>query len=209
MNKNYIPLFFWLILMIFTSCVSTYNALQPSASHYNDTNFEQIEGLVISPSADTILFSNKVFRRKAEKKGIKLVSIKIENRSSEQVILTRDNLDVFNNYELVELLSPSKIASKIGYNMAGRSALFALCVAGSFQIGSATTGLINLYSPFLYSTPFSLFYLTRSAVSNKKFKVDLTRFGLETRIIEPGETTYCILAFKAREVGELLIRVKK
>lgn len=209
MKKNLISLSCFFILLFFTSCVSSYHFIQPSVSQYIETENKEMDGLIITPSNEDILLSNKVFQRKALKKGIKLIAVKVENRSSEPIKLDYENLEVFNDFELVKLLTPKQVSSKIGYNMVGRSAIFALCVAGSFQIGSVTTGLINFYSPFLYSSPFSLFYLIRSAISNKKFKSDLEDFGFGNRVVEPDETTYGIFAFKAEKVGELLIRLKK
>ncbi|MBN1925529.1 MAG: hypothetical protein JW798_06825 [Prolixibacteraceae bacterium] len=209
MRKKQISLFSYFILLLFTSCISSYHAIQPSFSQYSESENKETGGLVITPGNEDILTSNKVFQRKALKKGIKLIAVKIENHSSEPVKLDYENFEVFNDFELVKLLTPNQVCSKIGYNMIGRSAIFALCVAGSFQIGMVTTGLINLYSPFLYSSPFSLYYLIRSAVSNEQFKTDLESFGFGNRLIEPGETIYGIFAFKADKVGELLIRLKQ
>jgi hypothetical protein len=209
MKKNQISLFSFFILLVFTSCISSYHAIQPSVSLYSETENKETGGLFITPSNEDILLSNKVFQHKALKKGIKLIAVKVENRSSEPIKLDHENFEVFNDFELVKLLTPNQVSSQIGYNMVGRSAIFALCIAGSFQIGSVTTGLINLYSPFLYSSPFSLFYLIRSAISNKKFKSDLKNFGFENRVIGPHETSYGIFVFKAEKVGELLVRLKK
>jgi len=207
MRKN--KIFNFCFLLFFTSCISSYHAIQPSFSQYSESENKETGGLVITPGNEDVLFSNKVFQRKALKKGIQLISVKIENRSSEPVKLDYENFEVFNDFELVKLLTPTQVCSKIGYNMLGRSAIFALCIAGSFQISSAPTGLINVYSPFLYSSPFSLFYLIRSAISNEKFKSDLESFGFGNRVIGPHETAYGIFSFKAEKVGELLIRLKK
>lgn len=202
-------LFVILVLILNYSCISSYHAISPSIKEFPMEKDSVAKGINCRVNDDNLLVLNKVFDKKAQKKGIRLVSVQIENNTDSVILLSRANIDVFNNFVPVKLLSPDKVVSKIGYNLIGRGALVAVCIAGSFQLGSTTTGLINLYSPLLYSTPFSIFYFTRSLISNNKFKEDIEKYDPDNKNINPGEKIDCIIAFESESQGELLIRIKK
>lgn len=206
--KRPLYIFATLILILNYSCISSYNAIAPAIKEMPLEKTTVAKGINFMVSDDNLLVLNEVFDKKAQKKGIRLISVQIENNTDSLVMLSMENLEVFNDFEPVRLLSPKEVVSKTGYNLFGRGALVAVCIAGSFQIGSVTSGLLNFYSPLLYSTPFSIFYFTRSLISNNKFKEDIEKYYPDNKKINPGEKINCIIAFESENRGEILIRFR-
>jgi hypothetical protein len=209
MRKYIHILISFLIALLQFSCISSYYSINP-----DQASFQLLEepdssvNIIAVPSMDNLLVANKTFYKKALKNDIQLVAIKIINNTDDTLQFSMNQIEVYNNYEKMELLTPEKITKTLGYNILGRSSLTALCIIGSFQFGTFTTGLINLYSPLLYATPFSGYYLIRSIQANKRFREDIENLLPVIKPLLPHQTVYGVISFKAKAVDNLMIRTK-
>ena len=208
MKKTKAVGFVTFLLVLFSSCISSYHAVNfEKNSQFGDNDIDkgEVSTLIIDGQ---VLKKNRVFDRKSRRKELFFVAVNFVNNSKDTLFLSERNIEIFNHYEKVELLDLKEEIKKVDYNLLGRGVISGICIAGSFQYGAAASvSFLNYLSPFLYATPFSIYYLIKSIRSNKNLYDDIMRYDCENIIVPPGESQVGIVVFRGKTIENLMIRL--
>jgi|GEM_PF-4365698 len=188
-------LYFCLIGLAAVGCAGPYRALTPSTLNFQNRNSVPTAQLEISYLYDIQgLTKNKRYSKKERKFGYAAVALRIDNKSSQTVKITKENLKILANGVSKSFVDPNVYALKVKQT-------------------SATYLLHGLWGPWRYSymenlstgereTEFKylpvglaigIINLIIAESSNKKHRQTLEQNTIFDRSIEPGGTLYGIV----------------
>ncbi|MCK4662518.1 MAG: hypothetical protein KAT68_06615 [Bacteroidales bacterium] len=186
-----------IIIIIFSSCAATYNTIEHDKIFYNQLN--QYDNIVFSYKTDAIS-KNIRYNRKVRKNNIELISIRIHNKSDNELIIGQDIL-FYNREEKINQIPYENVIEKtcqIAPIYLLYMLRFSFVWSGSgdndTQIGISPLGLA-----------FGLVNTIIAGVSNNKFKKDLIKNSIENKIIKPNSVFYGIIALKKENNLDLKI----
>jgi hypothetical protein len=171
--------------LIFTSCASSYKAIQPDRIHFqNNETYQEIE---FSYKYDVLNErGNKKYANKESMKSMKIVAVKVVNNSDSSFVFGKD-LKVYSGGKSIRLLEPDLISSTIKQGVAVHL-LYFLLTPMTVHSGGTTTPIGLVVGPGI-----AIDNIVTASIANKKFKKELEANYLSGSVIHAGETIYGLI----------------
>lgn len=210
MKKNLHYSLIAVLAILFTSCASSYKPIKPPSVSYIKT----VEDSTITFSYQyraLRIAGNGKYARKEDKKGVKVVAIKITNHSDQPVTFNK-NLKLYAGGQEIKPLDPlfayKQLKQKSAiYLLYAPLTLLRLYFYSTDQYGNST--VTNSF-PIGYAIGPGL--VIRNMVvagnANKRFLEELGKYSLINREIKPGETVYGLVCIQDFNYDPLSVKVK-
>ena len=187
-----------LLIIQLVSCAKRYHPLQPQNLNYQ--NIQYTDGIGLSYIYNTLtLDENKKYYKKAKRKDIRLVAVKITNRYDFSVNVRRD-LQFFAYNMPIEPLE-----AQITYNaLKQRALLYGLYGFIFIPVNTYNSG--KIWIPL--GLPFAIWNIGIATGANNKFRTELEVFNIRNKILQPGASAVGLIAIKDDDYPELSVRLK-
>ncbi|MEN8124508.1 MAG: hypothetical protein ABFR32_05200 [Bacteroidota bacterium] len=189
--------------VLLTSCASAYKEISPNTQNYLSSNED--DGVLLQYKYDVL--KKKKYYKKEAKKGIKVVSLKITNKTNDELIFGKD-IKLVNSQGIDLLLASNSETYDILKQKSGLYFLYLL-------LGFVSVNTFDEYGNIDNSIPVGLvigpgvalgnFFVANTA--NKKLKGELTSYDLYGKTIKSGETVYGMIGIKAESAETINIKV--
>ena len=170
--------------LLLSSCASTYREVSPNTQNYLSSSEDQ--GVLLEYKYDVI--KKKKYYKKELKKGVKVVSVKITNNTSGDLIFGKD-IKLVNSHDVDLLLTSNNEMYDVLKQKSGLYFLYLLLGFVSFTTFDSEGNVDNSIPVGLVIGPgvaLGNFFVANSA--NKKFKTELTEYELYGKTIKyPGK----------------------
>ncbi|MGB3775557.1 MAG: hypothetical protein WA951_09900 [Leeuwenhoekiella sp.] len=197
--------FLGVFLITLNSCASRYTTIEPQQLNYisNDTQRD------VKLEYKYELLSKK-YAKKEDKKGIKVVAIKITNNSENDFRFGDDLRVTYENGNEVFIMENDKVFKRLKQKPATH--LFYLLLSpiniyysdnsDPFQNDSKSFPVGLIIGPGITATNMII-----SASANKKFKNELLQYNINGTIIKSGETKYGLIGIKSDTYDALRLKL--
>lgn len=201
--KRILPLLFLALLLLAGGCASNYRSISPQTSYFNAT--ENTDELELSYPYNILSEKgNKKYASKEDKKGLRVVAVKITNHTDNPIKFPED-VELVAGNQPIYLLEPEFIHSKLKQGVP--IYLLYLLFTPMKLYTTDTKGETNTTDVgFLLGPGLTALNMGVAASANNKFKEDLMDYILANSTIERGETVYGIIGFK--DFGYAAIKIK-
>lgn len=189
--------------ILLTSCASTYKEVIPNTQNY--LSFNEDQGVLLEYKYDVL--KKKKYYKKEAKRGIKVVSLKITNKTNNELVFGK-NIRLVNSQGADIILADNNEMYDVLKQKSGLYFLYLL-------LGFATFNTYDEYGNVDNSVPIGLvigpgvalgnFFVAHTA--NKKFKSELTNYELYGKPIKSGETVYGLVGIKTESPEAINIKV--
>ncbi|WP_020531676.1 hypothetical protein [Flexithrix dorotheae] len=186
------------IILILSSCASGYTTINPANIYYQSSSDH---GSVSFAYKYEVLNErgNKKYAKKEVKKGIKLVAIKVENHSNEDLVFGKDYV-VYSGDRPVNLLESSFIHSQLKQGVP-IYLLYLLLTPMQFTSNEESTHIGLVIGPGI-----TLGNMIGAGTANANFKKELENNLLNNREIKSGETVYGLIGIVDNGYNQLTLK---
>lgn len=195
-----------LALAVFVcGCASSYHSISPQTNYFNAT--ETTEAFEFSYRYNVLKEKgNKKYAKKEDKKGLRVVAVKITNTTGHPIKFPEDIALQAGNQD-IRLLEPEFIHSKLKQGVP--IYLLYLLFTPMKLYTNSSNGDHNSYDiGYLLGPGLTGLNMGIAASANNKFKEELLTYSLANRVIEDGETVYGIIGFQDFGYAPLKIGLK-
>ena len=197
----------FILIFCLTSCASSYRMIQPKTINHISKN--EVDGLTLQYRYE--LFDKKD-EKKEEKKGVKLVAIKITNNSEREVTFGKDVTLAFENDRIVYVMENEKVFKTLKQSPASYLWYLLLTPLNLYTTKTNSYGVPEQTS----STPIGLVLgpglaggnMIAAGSANKKFKTELLEYNINGTVIKKGETKYGLIGIRSDSFDALRLRVQ-
>lgn len=199
-----------LALLVLSSCASSYHSINPSLLHYSSQSSSK-EGVVLEYRYNLL---DKKYQKKELAKGVKLVAIKLTNKSGEDIIFGKDIQLTYDDGSKPYILENEQVFKQLKQSPASYL-LYLLLSPLNLYISESTS---SPYEPANNkSIPIGLVVgpglaggnAIAAGSANKKFKQDLLDYNINGSVIKKGETISGLIGIKTDEFKSLNLKVKE
>ncbi|WP_299149824.1 hypothetical protein [uncultured Dokdonia sp.] len=191
----------------FTSCASGYKMIEPETINYISTN--ESDNVKLEYKYDLL---HKKYAKKEEKKGMKLVAIKLTNNSGKDVMFGRDAKLTYENGTEVYVMENEKAFKTLKQSPASYLWYLLLTPVNLYTTDTNSNGFQEETS----STPIGLILgpglaggnMIAASSANKKFKEELLEYNVNGTIIKNGETKYGLIGINADSFDALKLKIE-
>lgn len=198
------------ILMILSSfllisCASSYTAIIPEKITY--TLVQEIDSVSFEYKYDIL---EKKYAKKENKKGVKVVAVKLTNNTDEDIIFGNNVKVVFENDSPVYVMDNFTVYD--GLKQKVGNYLWYLLLVGLYYERTTQDQFNNIESNrtqigLVIAPLVSGGNMIVADLSNRKFKEDLTKYDIIGKVIKPGETVYGLIGIRTHFYDVLKIKV--
>lgn len=193
-----------LTALFFNSCASGYQSVNPTELLYNSIN--STEEVSLEYKYDLL---DKKYRKKEDRKDVKLVAVKITNMGEKDLVFGEDIKLTYENGSQLLLLEQDKVFQNLKQHPASYLFYLPLTLL-NLEIYNTKNGIESAQS-----IPIGLILgpglaggnLYKAAKSNKKFRQDLMEYNMHGRRISAGETVYGLVGVRADNYDALKINI--
>lgn len=206
MKGRLLNLLLLFVLAMTVGCASSYKPINPS-NLYLQTKIED-EDLSFSYEYDVLeSMGNKRYSKKELRSNLKIIAVKIQNKTNKNISVSDDIGFYVNNIE-VRLLEPDQITPSLSQNTV--SYLLYLLLTPLKLITTESDGSTNVF-PLGYGLGpgLTLLNIVRSSSSNAAFKKEITDNNIIGKSILSGETLSGIIAIRDIGYAPLSIKIKE
>ena len=205
MKRKLLNLLLFFILMMSVGCASSYKPINPSNADLQ-TNIEG-EDLNFSYEYDLLAkIGNKKYSKMEKRDNLKLIAVKIENKTKQEVLVSQDIGFYVNNKE-VTLLQPYHYTHNMKQNTI--SYLFYLLLTPLkliIQDENGSSGEIPV--GYVLGPGITLINMIKSNSANSAFEKELTDNNIIGKSIAAGETLTGIISIEHMGYSPLTIKLK-
>lgn len=199
------------ILLIVTlsmfSCASGYKAIAPKSINYISKS--ETNDVVLEYKYNLL---NKKYAKKEEKKGVKLVAVKITNNTNRDLILGRDLNLVYENGNTVNVLENDRAFSTLKQSPASYLWYLLLTPVNLYTSETNSRGVQETTS----STPIGLILgpglaggnMIAAGSANTNFKKELSDFNIYGEVIKQGEVKYGLIGIMSNSYESLKLNLE-
>ncbi len=194
-------LLLFLAIVSLASCANGYKEIKPQTLGYNSS--KESNGIVLSYKYDLL---DKKYAKKEDKKDVRLVAIKIQNTTNQDVVYGKD---IFLEYQNGKLVAPLEFNQtfKMLKQQPATHLLYLLLTPLQFSSsdgsGSSSTPIGLAVGPGLAGGN-----IIAASSANKKFKGDLMTYDLNGMVIEAGKTKYALIGIQSSSYDALQLGIK-
>ncbi|UZR99247.1 hypothetical protein [Chondrinema litorale] len=193
-----------LLLLMFTSCAGNYKALYPERFNYT-SNTSSSDDYDFYYRYDVLHErENKKYAKKEHKKGIKLVSIKVENKSEQDFVFGKD-LIVHSGNTPVTLLEANFIHKQLKQNVP-IYLLYLLLTPLEFYSTSSNGSTNSVPIGLALGPGITVLQMGIAGSANGKFRQDLEIYLLNGKTIPAGETVYGLIGIVDYGYNQLILK---
>lgn len=186
-------------------CASNYRSISPQTNYFNAT--EKTSELEFSYRYNVLQEKgNKKYAKRENKKGIRLVAVKITN-NTEGPIRFPEDAHLYAGNRPIQLLESEFIHSKLKQGVP-IYLLYLLFTPMTFTVSSGNGDVSSTPVGLLLGPGLTALNIGIAASANNKFKEELLQYNLTNRIIEEGETVYGLIGFQDFDYAPLKIELK-
>ncbi len=204
MKKTFIQTIILLSVFFMSGCAASYKAINPTQLYY--TAHSSRDNIQISYKYNVLQDKgNKKIAKKALRKGIQVVAIKLTN-NTDKTINVRKDLNFYAGDNPVYPMVPVDIKNKLRQIVpAYLPYLFLTFTTAIFSNGysSVSVPVGVVLGPGLTAGNMAV-----AATANKRLLRELNDFNILDRNIRPGETVYGIIGIRNSGYGPISARLK-
>ena len=195
-------------ILIFTGCASGYKIIQPKELNYLSKN--QHSNVFIEYKYDLL---SKKYAKKEDKKGIKLVALKITNNSEKDLTFGSDLKLIYESGKSVSVLDTDYTFNQLKQSTPSYLFYLLLTPMSFFTTETNEFGVQETTSSF----PIGLIVgpglaggnMIAAGSANKKLKNELLEYNLSNRVIKKGETVYGLIGIQSNSADAIALNVEK
>jgi len=205
MKRQILYIALMLNVAILFGCASTYKPINPTSVNYS--SYDIIDGIGCSYKYDVLRSNgNKKYAKKANKKGVKLVAIKLTNYTDSTIHIGRD-LNFYSGQQKISLLDPLMIKYEIKQNVPSYIPYLLLTPASIYTSNGHTE---KTYPVGLVLGPgLALGNMGVAALSNQKMLKELIEYNILYKEIKKEETVYGIIGAVDIDFNPIYVRLKE
>jgi hypothetical protein len=195
-----------IIISFLGSCASGYKMMSPDYLQYNSG--KEDSGVKFEYKYDLL---KKKYAKKEDKKGIRIVAVKITNNSGRDLSFGKDFSINYQNGNPINLVE-NEYAFKTLKQSTASYLLYLLLLPVNLQTTRTTNGFEQTENIF----PIGLILgpgiaggnMIAAGSANKKFKEELTQYDLSDKLIKDGETKVGLIAIQTNSYDALSLKMK-
>ncbi len=183
-----------IIVVYLSSCAAIYRNIGPEKINYpTPLGTENVE---ISYRYDVLREAgNKKYPKKEIKNNIRVVAVKITNKTDTTIEISRD-LDFYCGSSRVNLLTPIDIKESIKQNWPPYSLYLIGCISTS-PLDIIVFGAIGVGN------------MAVAGGSNKKLLLELTKYDIRNKILEKGESVIGLIGYETLHADPIIVKLKR
>jgi hypothetical protein len=206
MNK----LFLIIISSLLAGCAVTYNKIDLSKTAFQTV--DSTSKVKISASYTNALAEsgNNFIRKKSNRKNITIIPISINNYSLDTLRIEKKDIEIFINYEPVEIISPEKYYKKLKQNTGWHTIEIVPGAYANFGVVAALIVTPTIpTSAFILSllTPLGVYNVITATKANKQMYKNFNELDIIGKPIAPQTHFNGIICVNTTELTNLLIRI--
>lgn len=196
---------------LLNSCASGYKKINPDTINYASRNIEK--NILLEYKYDLL---DKKYKKKETKNNIKLVAVKITNKTDRDILLGRDFKLVYENGNEVILIETEKLFKTV--KQSPTSYLWYLLLSPVQIFSGTNTTTNNGYTESKPGNSFPIGLIVGPGLAggniivansaNKNFKNELRQFDIQNKIILKGETVYGLIGTKYDSYDSITIKMR-
>ncbi|WP_158847319.1 hypothetical protein [Algibacter sp. L1A34] len=197
----------FIFVLSFFNCASRYRVIEPNNINY--VSKTETKGVTLEYKYDLL---DKKYSKKEDKKGIRLVAVKISNNSDGDLVFGRDLNLVYANENEIYVLDKEKTFKTLKQSPATHLFYLLLTPVNFYTTKTSEYGLQETTS----STPVGLILgpglaagnLIAASSANKKFKTELANFDIKGSTIKQGEVKYGLVGINSESYDALKLSLQ-
>ena len=191
-----------IVILLLSSCASSYKQIIPSYVNYNNDVTEN--GIEMAFKYDVLKETgNKKYAKKEFKNDISLVVLKITNHTDSEIIFGQ-NVALFSDNKIIDPVAPSVVRKTLQQSVFSYLPYLLLTpLRFEFQVNQVS-GRFNF--GFLLGLGLTGGNILVANSANKGFQRNIDAYDLRNKIIPAGETVYGIVGIRGRGFAPLSIK---
>ncbi|MFO7863851.1 MAG: hypothetical protein R6U85_07610 [Salinivirgaceae bacterium] len=205
MGRTILRLLILTIVFSLTGCAVRYKRISPTILDYDSHNLKN--GISIAYKFDVLkIRGNQRYARKARKKNVKLIAVKITN-NTDSIINIGKQAAFFSGENLVQPMEPLDTKETIKQSGAVYLPYFLLSF---LRLYTSDGNSVKSYPIGLAIGPaLAVGNMSIAGSANKKLFNELNDFNILRRDIKQGETVYGIIGVRSMPYGEFSLKLIK
>lgn len=205
MTKFFSYLLILPLVIMFTGCASTYRPIYPQTINY--TAHEMKDGVALSYKYDILRErGNKKYAKKEEKKGVKIVAVKVTNNTDSVINLGNDAVFYSGGNQLYPM-EPLSVKNTIRQIVPG---YLPYIIFTFFNLTVTNSTSIHIYHiGYLLGPALTIGNMAMAGSANANLYRELTEYNIINRDIQKGETVYGIIGIPDMGYNPLSIQLKE
>lgn len=185
------------------SCAGTYKNISPEYISYDSHDLK--DGIGFSYKYDVLnLNGNKKYAKKEQKRGVKVVAVKITNYTSSSINVARD-LSFYLGSNQISPLDSKTVKQELKQNTPAYL-LYMLLTPMVFQ-KSDESGTETTHIGYVVGPAITFLNIIVASTANNNFLQELIKYDITNSEIAPNETKYGIIGIS--DQGYNIISLKK
>jgi hypothetical protein len=207
--KRFVPFaMLLLIVTLFSGCAASYHTIFPNAIRFPSMVTE--DGVQLSYQYDILRSSgNNRYGAKEEKKGLRLIALKIKNLADTSICLSRD-YDLFSGDIKIIPLESSAISGRLKQKVWPYYFYMLMTLVRIDYMVTTPTTITTGTIPvgWALGPGLTLLNTMKASSSNRKLYYNLNQTAIWNRVIKTGETAYGLIGIEGPEVRPIHLRKK-
>lgn len=200
-----ITLLFTAILSL-TNCASKYNLIKPETINYLSSHEEN--NLKLEYKYNLL---DKKYAKKESKRGVKLVAIKITNKTNNDLTIGHDAVLTYANGTEINVMDNETVFKTLKQSPA-TYLLYLLLTPFNLYVTRTDSNNVSETS----STPIGLILgpgiaganMIVASSANKKFKTEMLDYNIHGTVIKKGDTKTGLIGIRAESFDSLKLKIK-
>ncbi len=193
------------IVLLFGSCASSYQTINPQAINYLSTSEDK--GVKLQYKYELL---EKKYKKKELAKGVRLIAIKITNNANKDIVFGQDVKLNYDNDSEIYIMDNDKVftslkqspASYLWYLLLTPTNLYTTETQNGYQTQNNVFPVGLVLGPGLTAGN-----MVAASTANKKFKNDLTTYNLNGLTIKQGQTVSGLIGIRSDDYNAIKIKV--
>ena len=193
------------IAVMLTGCAATYRPINPTNLNYNSHDLQ--DGVGLSYKYDVLREKgNKKYAKKEDKKGVKLVAVKVTN-NTDSVINVGKDVAFFSGNSQIFPMEPMAIKESIKQIVPGYLPYLLLTF---LQLNIYQGNSVDSYPIGVVVGPaITIGNMAMAGSANKNLLNELYEYNILSRDIQKGETVYGIIGVRDMGYSPLTVKMIK
>ncbi len=206
MKKTISKILTFTFVIILSGCAATYKPINPPTLNYNSHDLQ--DGIWLSYKYDVLREKgNRKYAKKEDKKGVKLIAIKITN-NTDTVINVGKDAAFYSGQNQIFPMEPMAIKESIKQIVPGYLPYLLLTFTNLYVTKSTYYSVTTETYPIglVLGPTITIGNMAVAGSANKNMLNELYDYNILSRDIQKGETVYGIIG--VRDMGYIPISVK-
>jgi hypothetical protein len=193
------------VVVLYASCASYYQTINPQTVNYLSKSEDQ--GVKLEYKYELL---NKKYKKKELAKGVRLIAVKITNKSNRDLVFGKDFKLNYDNDSEIYVMDNDRVftslkqspASYLWYLLLTPTNLYTTETENGYQTQNTVFPIGLILGPGLTAGN-----MTAASTANKKFKSDLIRYNLNGLTIKQGQTVSGLIGIRSDDYNSIRIKI--